>query len=465
MKSSVRVPLTLALLASTLAALVLAGFFLFGTLRARFLDTAEANLRSHAESIASLMGTHMDEVALTQSERKLIAGEMMRLSQDLGARFCFVNWRGDVLEDSNPDGRANVRDLPEVYEALNGRYRHEVRQGRLFVAVPMRANGKLVGAVYASRPLDWLDELLEDLRYQLVVVGLWASLLALVVSLLLGSFLTRPLTRLAEGVERVSQGDYRHRLDLRRYDELGRLGRDIDQMAERLEDHRRLLTQFVSDASHELKTPIASLRALSEALSDGALEQPELAARFVGLIAGEVARMERLVTDMLTLTRGEGEVALRCEPVVLRELAEEALAALSQRSPGVLRIAIAHELQVTVDRHRLGQVLTNLVDNALRAVVDQTSPRVEVGAERQAERVLVWVQDNGVGLSPAEQKLVFDRFYRVDQDRSRHQGGTGLGLAICRQTVQAHLGDIWIESKPHQGARFVFALPLLEIAG
>ncbi|MCA9792030.1 MAG: HAMP domain-containing protein [Candidatus Eremiobacteraeota bacterium] len=454
-----RVPLTLALLGSTLAALMLAGFFLFKSLRARFLDTSEANLRSHAESIASLMGTHMDEVALTQSERKLIAGEMMRLSQDLGARFCFVNWRGDVLEDSNPDGRKNVRDLPEVYEALNGRYRREVRQGSLFVAVPMRANGKLVGAVYASRPLDWLDELLEDLRYQLVVVGLWAGLLALVVSLGLGAFLTRPLTRLTTGVERVSQGDYGHRLNLRRGDELGRLGRDIDQMAARLEDHRRLLTQFVSDASHELKTPIASLRALSEALADGALEQPELAERFVGLMAGEVARMERLVTDMLTLTRGEGEVALRLEQVRLRPLAEEALASLVERSPGLIVLAMPPELELRADPHRLAQVLINLVDNGLRAVADQPSPRVEVGAERHGGEVVIWVQDNGVGLTPDEQKRVFERFYRVDQDRSRHQGGTGLGLAICLQTVQAHGGRISIESEPQQGARFVVTLP------
>lgn len=441
MRGSVRWPLTLALLGSALAALGLGGFYLFASVRASFLETLEANLRSHAESISALMESHMDEVALTPAARRRIFGEMVRLSEQLNARLCLVNWRGDVLEDSAPDGRTNVRDLPEVYEALNGRYGRSVRDGRLFVAVPMRAKGQLVGAVYASRPLGELAQLLEELRQRLLVAAGWAALCSLLLSVALGRFLTLPLGRLAQGVERISQGDYSHRLELSRRDELGALGRDIDQMAGRLEEHRRVLMQFVSDASHELKTPIASLRALAEALSDGGLEDAEVGPRFVGLISEEVARMERLVQDLLTLQRSE----LRRSSFRLRELVEE-LGVEVEVEPGLV---------VWADRLRLRQVLTNLVANAWAA----GATRVTVGAEVGDVGVVVRVADDGRGIPAEARERVFERFYRVEQDRARDGGGSGLGLAICRQLVEAHGGEIGVESRVGEGSVFWFRLP------
>ncbi len=441
-------------------AIGLAGTYLFGVVRAELVRTRESNLRANAESIASLMGTHMDETALTERSRRLIAKEMTRLSGQVGARLCVVNWKGDILEDSSPDGTSNVKERSEVNKALSGQYGSEVREGRLHLAVPVMVRGQRVGAIYAVRPLADMQALLDDLLENLVMAGLAASGLAALLSFGLAFFLIRPVRKLAVGVERISGGDYAYRLDWRRRDELGQLGRDIDQMAQRLEDHRAVLMRFVSDASHELKTPIASLKILSESLADGGLEDPQAGPRFVGLIQGEVARMERLVGDMLALQRGDSGLPMNLEDFDISSLIHKLRELWQARGQSGIQLEMPDEIWVHGDRHRIEQVLTNLVDNAFNASKSAEASSVFLSAKADKKSVEISVRDSGVGLAETELEQIFERFYRVDPGRTRQQGGNGLGLAICRQIVEAHGGKIWAESQPGAGATFRFTLPL-----
>ena len=448
--------LSLAFVGLAAFTLGVAAFVLMQSARSQALVASEANLRRHVESIASLMGSHMEEVALSPAQRKRIAKEMTRLSGEFQGRMCIVNWKGEVLEDSDTDPQAEkqVRHHPEVYEALNGRYGSEVREGELFVAVAMLAGGKTQGAIYASRPLTEIDLLMGALRKRLVYAGAAALFLASLLSFLLGRFLTKPVKRLAEGVQRISEGDYDHRLSLRRKDELGSLAADVDRMAENLTEQRRILLQFVSDASHELKTPVASLKALSESLSDGALEEPQLAKRFVGFIASEVQRMETLVQNLLCLQRLEsGAVSVRMEPFCLVTLARELLEPMTF-AQHLVRIEGPEGLEVLGDRDSLAQVLTNLVSNAL-----QYSENVILSFEnRSPELALVAVTDDGPGLPTEELERVFERFYRTEQARSREGGGNGLGLAICREIMASHGQKIWLENQEGGGLRACFTL-------
>lgn len=440
-------------------AIALAGTYLFGTVRSELLRTREVNLRANAESIASLMGTHMDETALTERSRRLIAQEMTRLSGQVGARLCVVNWKGDILEDSGPDGTSNVQSRPEVTKALAGQYGQEVRQNRLHLAVPVMVRGQRVGAIYAIRPLADMQSTLDELLENLVKAGFLAVGVAALLSFALAFFLIRPVRKLAVGVERISGGDYAYRLGWRRRDELGQLGRDIDQMAQRLADHRDILMRFVSDASHELKTPLASLKVLSESLADGGLEDPQAGPRFVALIQGEVSRMEHLVQDMLLLQRGDSGLSMNLGNFDLQILCTDLLGLWQARGETGLSVEFSEPLWVHADRHRVEQILTNLIDNAFNACREQSDPSVTITARQMGGRVEVELADNGTGLSSEDCLRVFERFYRVDQGRSRQQGGNGLGLAICRQLVEAHGGEIRVESSPGQGARFLFTLP------
>ena len=442
--------LSLAFLALAVFTLTLTTLFVTTAVREEFLATSEANLRRHAETIATLMGRSMDEVALTRQNRRRLVDEMVRLSEGFQGRMCIVNWKGEVLEDSDAEGEKQVIQYLEVYEALNGRYLYQVRDNTLYLAVPIMAKGRVQGAVYASRPLDELDALMAGIYQRLKLAGLAVLGLSAALSLLLGRSISGPVKRLSEGVRRISQGDYRYRLNLVRRDELGGLASDVDHMAESLDSHREILMQFVSDASHELKTPVASVKALTEALQDGALDQPERARRFVELLAKETERMQQLVESLLSLQRLDGEPVLKLEVFDLKGLVESLVTPLALHQ----EVSCGGEpLLVRADRQAVSQVLHNLISNGVQA-----GEPVEISWQAREGAVEVRIADHGPGLTEEELEKVFLRFYRTEKSRSRVSGGSGLGLSICKRLIEAHGQNIWLENRDDSGLVACFRL-------
>ena len=223
----------------------------------------------------------------------------------------------------------------------------------------------------------------------------------------------------------------------------------------------RLRRDFISNVSHELRTPLAALKALTETLQDGALNDPPAAQRFLSQMEIEVDSLNLMVSELLELSRIESHrVPLKLQPtrpVDLVEAAFERLALQAERSQLRLSDACPPELPpVLADEGRVQQVLVNLIHNAIKF----TPPggQIVVGAKRQDEVVRFCVQDTGIGIAPDELARIFERFYKVD--RSRATSGTGLGLAIVRHLVKAHGGTVWAESEPGRGSSFYFTLPL-----
>jgi two-component system sensor histidine kinase VicK len=230
--------------------------------------------------------------------------------------------------------------------------------------------------------------------------------------------------------------------------------------AEKLEQSRR---EFVANVSHELRTPLTTIKSYAEALDDGAMEEPELANRFVGVIRSETERMIRLVSDLLHLSRFDSRRnQLRREKIDMGEMLEEvvdrfsfqlrqkAITATVRVSPGLP--------PVWLDRDGIDQVLDNLVSNAIKYTLDGGA--IDLYAERDASGYLViTVKDTGIGIPRKDLDRIFDRFYRVDKARSRNMGGTGLGLSIAREIVRAHGGIITLESEVGVGTAVKVVLP------
>lgn len=226
-----------------------------------------------------------------------------------------------------------------------------------------------------------------------------------------------------------------------------------------------LKSEFVSNVSHELKTPIASIKGLAEILLDGALQEKE-ARRFLTSIDREVNRMARLVKDLLSLSKIEsGVVRMESRPFDLGALVDEVTVGFSERARGQ-RVSIEAEMGTSEqpevwalgDRDRVEQVLVNLLDNALRYSPSDSCIRIHVYTIDDLT-CRVDVQDEGIGIPPAELERIFNRFHRVDKARTREQGGTGLGLAIARQIVERLHGRIWALSDGQRGTRFSFTVP------
>lgn len=235
----------------------------------------------------------------------------------------------------------------------------------------------------------------------------------------------------------------------------------LDDVTE-LRGLERMRSEFVANVSHELKTPVTSIKGFAETLLDGALAETGTARRFVEIIDRESARLGRLVDDLLELSRIESQrVELRLEPVSLAELAAETVAfylpTAAQRQV-VVETKVPGELsRVLADRELLEHVLRNLVDNAVK----YTPPggRVWVSAAEDAGTVSVSVSDTGHGIPPEHLSRLFERFYRVDKARSREVGGTGLGLSIVKHVVERHGGRVTVESTVGEGSTFTVSLP------
>ena len=230
----------------------------------------------------------------------------------------------------------------------------------------------------------------------------------------------------------------------------------------RLRQLEAVRQEFVANVSHELRTPLSLIKSAAETLIDGGKDDPPVTSRFLGIIDKHANRLTLLIDDLLLLSRlDSGRVQLNRELVSLRTAAQEALndAALLARARGAtLENEVDKAVIADVDPERLRQVLANLIDNAIK--YGRAHGHVTVtGRRRNGARVEITVRDDGPGIPPEHTTRIFERFYRVDKARSREQGGTGLGLAIVKNVVQAHGGEVRVESAPGKGTEFFITLP------
>ncbi|RKP51349.1 cell wall metabolism sensor histidine kinase WalK [Cohnella endophytica] len=231
---------------------------------------------------------------------------------------------------------------------------------------------------------------------------------------------------------------------------------------EKLEQSRR---EFVANVSHELRTPLTTIKSYAEALDDGALDEPQLADRFVGVIRSETERMIRLVTDLLHLSRFDSRHnQLRRQKTDLAEMLEEVVDRFSfqlRQKAITVTVKVDHKQKTAwLDRDGIDQVLDNLVSNAIKYTLDGGA--IDITAKsNEAGQLAISIKDTGIGIPKKDLNRIFERFYRVDKARSRNMGGTGLGLSIAREIVRAHGGSIQLESESNVGTVVTVLLPIL----
>jgi two-component system phosphate regulon sensor histidine kinase PhoR len=229
----------------------------------------------------------------------------------------------------------------------------------------------------------------------------------------------------------------------------------------RLKQLEHTREEFVANVSHELRTPLSLIKGYVETLLDGARTNPEVAERFLKIIERNAQRLDLLIQDLLTISALEsGRITLTLQPVELHPLVEKVFADLKPPADNK-NIALVNSLPgltASADGNRLEQVLANLVDNAIK--YGRAQGTVTVGGHKTEDgNIEIFVQDDGPGIPAEALDRVFERFYRVDKARSREQGGTGLGLSIVKHIVQAHGGDVRVESELGKGSTFYFTLP------
>ncbi|GAB4331934.1 MAG: hypothetical protein Kow0010_17580 [Dehalococcoidia bacterium] len=318
-------------------------------------------------------------------------------------------------------------------------------------------------ALVVAQPAASLTEVLDDLLPRLSFAALIGMAVALLLAVILSRSVAAPLRNIARAARNVARGNYRQRVPVTGPPEVRNLATDFNRMTEEVQRSEQTLRDFLMNISHELKTPLTSIRGFSNAILDGTIDDLEGIQRSAAVISDESDRVLRLVTELLDLSRIEaGQISMQFEELNVAELLDhvrEVFAIRSEDAGVEFRVRTAACPPVRGDFDRLEQVMNNLLDNAFRH-----TPRgglVEVAAgEVQAGRVHISVTNTGPGIPEDDLPHLFERFYRSERGNNpRGKSGYGLGLAISKEIVRAHGGRIWATSEPGGTTTFAFTLP------
>ena len=319
--------------------------------------------------------------------------------------------------------------------------------------------GKIGVVLFVSRIQSLMDSL-NTVRVQLVSIFAVIAVASLVVALFLSRVLTNPITAVSRTMRKMGKGDLSVRVPVRGSGELRELAENYNTMASQLESLDKTRNQFVSNASHELKTPLATMKIMLESMIYQPDMPAEVRADFMKDINHEIARLTGIVTDLLALTRLDNREEMTREDVNMSELTEETMHLLTptaEQKKQTLTEDVQPDLFLFGDRSKLSQILYNLTDNAIKYTPEEGKIHISL---KQENGCVIWrVKDNGIGIPTEDQDHIFERFYRVDKARGRETGGTGLGLSIVKQMVKMHGGTISVHSEPGQGSEFTVMFP------
>jgi len=286
-----------------------------------------------------------------------------------------------------------------------------------------------------------------------------ALLVAIGLAYLLARKVSRPVRRLGDAVRQLSQGDYRTRVPIESSDETAVLARQVNQLAETLEKNQTARQRWMADIAHELRTPVAILKGEVEALADGVRVADE---RMSHSLKEEIDQLTNLVDDLQALAMSDaGALNISKEAFNLTELVEQCAGSFKHRLDErqiSLKINADAQIIIMADQARIRQLLLNLLENSARYSED--GARVIMTLSQSRENVEIVLEDSGPGLQQEQLKRLFERFYRVEDSRSRSGGGSGLGLSICKNIAEAHGGSIRAEPSRLGGLKIQVTLPL-----
>ncbi len=447
-----------------LVVLLVLSSFLLNTLSSYLFDQKKMEVLTNANVIASIIPENFTD--------EYISTKLPQLPLEKNARAIIVNTESTVLYDSYSETsiknktfiNATITDaLLSIGKNSSRAYKEE---GSWFIdaAVPMIKNAKTVGAVYLIQSGDSTEEIILHIRNALLMLGSLVVVFVGIFSASMASILTLPIERFTRFINNMPKDSLQH-VQVNSRDEIGQLAiafnNLIDRMAE-LEEKRRA---FVSNASHELKTPLSIIKLLSDSLMQTENPDPEFIKEFLSDMSKEVDRLTRIIEKLLDMTQMDSsQMNMQFIHTDVREIVQEVYDKLV---PLALNKNISLSLNqpdgeviLPVERDTLTEAIYNIADNSIKYT--ESGGSVTMSVSRDLGNIYIAVSDTGIGIPKDEIQKIFDRFYRVDKARARETGGTGLGLSIALDAVKLHGGHIEVKSEEEAGSRFTITLPYPE---
>ena len=383
-------------------------------------------------------------------------------------RLIITDQNGISLYDSAPDAQlGKYMMLPEIVQALDSNdvfswnYHDGAMQSR--AATPIISYDTLIGCVYMMEVDASQGALIQTLQKNTFYISIILEICVSIFAVFFSNSFTRRLRKIMISMRIIREGDYSHKVKMGGNDELTILGDEFNDLVERLRISEQKRRNFVSDASHELKTPLASIKLLSDSILQNDMDAMTVK-EFVGDIGNEADRLNRMTQKLLSLTRIESQEDSDCEIVYIKPTVDRVirmLLGIAQENQITMNTQVILDSPILIIEDDLYQIIFNLVENGIKYNVAGGSLTVTV--DRQGDNAIVMVKDTGVGVPEEALGHLFERFYRVDKARSRKSGGSGLGLSIVRNMVERNGGQITVESTVGKGSMFALSFPVFDM--
>ena len=420
----------------------------------------EATLKNSISAMVSALS------GLEELSEENVASAMTMVKETSISRVLVTDAAGKILYDSRETDNARGRYglYTEIVQALRGydafysTFEENAFQSR--AAAPVVYRSQTIGAVYAYEYDVEQASLLKNLQKTLFTISAVVTVLVIVVSSVLSRILTRRFSILVKAIGKVREGAYNYRAEIGGHDEIAQIAAEFNSLSDRLQTIEDARRRFVSDASHELKTPLAGIRLLSDSILQTEDMDHATVREFVGDIEQETDRLTRITENLLRLTRLDSGIEEVTQPVALAPVIERAVRMLRLIAKE-REVELSYEIQysgvVLANVDDMHQVVYNLAENAIK--YNRKGGYVCITLDCERGWCILKVEDNGIGIPPEDMPRIFDRFYRVDKMRSRAAGGTGLGLSIVADTVHHRGGTIEVFAREGGGSIFTVRLP------
>ena len=382
------------------------------------------------------------------------------------ARVLITDDTGRIVYDTAADS-VQFCLLPEVVQALRGNdvITIDYRDGAMITraAAPILSRNSLMGCAYLLDYDSDQGQLIHSLQSNILRISFILNLAVILFTIFSAGAFTRRLRQIMDSMRIIRQGNYSHKVRISGHDELTALGREFNDLTEKLQQSEDQRRQFVSDASHELKTPLASIKLLSDSILQNDMDV-DTVREFVSDIGDEADRLTRMSEKLLSLTRFHPDEGNDCEITYIAPTMERVARMLSTTADMAcveLRTQIDADSSILILEDDLYQIIFNLAENGIK--YNLPGGTLSIALSRSGENAVLEIADTGMGIPEEAQQSIFERFYRVDKARSRKTGGSGLGLSIVRDLVLRHNGEITVESQPEKGSVFKVTFPVFDV--
>ncbi len=395
-----------------------------------------------------------------------ISGVLQEMDSLTMTRMIVTDQRGLTLYDTGSPGSSVYALLPEILQALDchdvftGQYQDGTMISR--AAAPIVYFDSVVGCVYMTEYDTVQGALIHSLQRTILQITVILEGFVILFSFFFSSTFSRRMRKITSSMQIIQTGNYSQKVDIKGNDELTMLGGEFNTLMERLQTSEQKRSRFVSDASHELKTPLASIKLLSDSILQNEMDL-DTVREFVGDIGNEADRLNRMTAKLLSLTKVDSLSDSDCEIIYMTPTIRRVfrmLKPMADKAQVEMVMEIEADSPILILEDDLYQIVFNLMENGIK--YNQPGGKLFIRLDRQEDNALLTIRDTGMGIPEDSLTHIFERFYRVDKARSRATGGSGLGLAIVKAIVTRNRGEIHVESIFEQGTTFRVLFPAFD---